>query len=169
MLKIQLWMHDLTCSVSKSIHSRDDIPQVRYLTILKRRSTGDHKKRKAVIRAHWSHAAQSGSMQRRNRSLTSIGKLIHLRCLYVSFNEITTFPDSVCQALNIFKCFLKQLLKKLQDLTGLRHLIYYAYEDFPMQTQIRRSSILKIYNGFNVSDKEDCRTEEWGHLKNFRT
>ncbi|KAL2530201.1 putative disease resistance RPP13-like protein 1 [Forsythia ovata] len=104
---------------------------------------------------------------------TSSGKLIHLRCLDVSNNEITTVPSSVCKLYNLptFKtidCYLEQLPEKLQDLTSFRHLYYCPNEDFPMPPQIRRLSFLQTLQFFNVSDKEGCRIEELGHLNNLR-
>ncbi|KAL2454129.1 putative disease resistance RPP13-like protein 1 [Abeliophyllum distichum] len=188
-------MHDLSCSVSKSKmftiakdHTRDDIPQVRHLTILEESAPEITKEKASYVRT----LVSKSSVPCKNlpdfkhlRTLvlcdaeiedcpTSIGNLIHLRCLDVSYNyDITKLPGSICklynlQTFNIIYCSLKQLPEKIQDLTSLRHLYFCPDEDFPMPPHIRRLSCLQTLQFFNVGDKEGCRIEELGHLKNLR-
>ncbi|KAL2486865.1 putative disease resistance RPP13-like protein 1 [Abeliophyllum distichum] len=188
-------VHDLSCSVSKSKmftiakdHTRDDIPQVRHLTILEESASEITKEKASYVRT----LVSKNSVPCKNfpdfkhlRTLvlcdakiedcpTSIGNLIHLRCLDVSYNyDITKLPGSICklynlQTFNIIDCSLKQLPEKIQDLTSLRHLYFCPKEDFPMPPHIRRLSCLQTLQFFNVGDKEGCQIEELGRLKNLR-
>ncbi|KAL2517735.1 putative disease resistance RPP13-like protein 1 [Abeliophyllum distichum] len=189
-------VHDLSCSVSKSKmftiakeHTRDDIPQVRHLTILEESALKITKEKASYARTLVSKSSvpcKNFQDFKHLRTLvlreagiedcpTSIGKLIHLRCLDVSRNyHITTLPGSICklynlQTFNIINCFsLKQLPEKIQDLTSLRHLYFCPEVDFPTPPHIRRLSCLQTLQFFNVGDKEGCRIEELGHLKNLR-
>ncbi|XP_065621793.1 putative disease resistance protein RGA4 [Quercus suber] len=58
----------------------------------------------------------------------SIGKLIHLKYLDLSFNDIETLPDSITTLLNLQTLklngcrFLKELPKKFRELVSLKHL-----------------------------------------------
>ncbi|KAL2506928.1 putative disease resistance RPP13-like protein 1 [Abeliophyllum distichum] len=187
-------VHDLSCSISKSKmftiakdHTRDDIPQVRHLTILEESAPEITKEKASYVRT----LVSKSSVPCKNlpdfkhlRTLvlcdaeiedcpTSIGNLIHLRCLDVSYNyDITKLPGSICklynlQTFNIINCSLKQLPEKIQDLTSLRHLYFCPIEDFPMPPHIRRLSCLQTLQFFNVGDREGCRIEELGHLKNL--
>ncbi|KAL2492903.1 putative disease resistance RPP13-like protein 1 [Abeliophyllum distichum] len=182
-------VHDLSCSVSKSKdRTRDDIPQVRHLTILEESALEITKEKASYVRTLVSKSSvpcknfQDFKYLRTlvlcNTGLkdcpTSIGKLIHLRCLDVSYNySMRTLPDSICklynlQTFNIICCNLIQLPEKIQDLTSLRHLYFCPKENFPMPPQIRRLSSLQTLQFFNVGDKEGCRIEELDHLKNLR-
>ncbi|KAL2530452.1 putative disease resistance RPP13-like protein 1 [Forsythia ovata] len=188
-------VHDLSCSVSKSKiftiaknHTRDDIPQVRHLTILEESAPEITKEKASYVRTlvsesnvpcknlpDFKHLRTLVLCYARIKDFpTSIGKLIHLRCLDVSDNDdIETFPGSICklynlQTFNINDCSLKQLPEKIQDLISLRHLYFCPKEDFPMPPHIRRLSCLQTLQFFNVGDKEGCRIEELGHLKNLR-
>ncbi|KAL2506797.1 putative disease resistance RPP13-like protein 1 [Abeliophyllum distichum] len=187
-------VHDLSCSVSKSKmftiamdHTRDDIPQVRHLTILEESTLEITKEKASYVRTlFYESSVPCKNIQdfKHLRTLvlcmaqikdfpTSIGKLIHLRCLDVSYNfSMRTLPGSICklynlQTFNIIDCGLIQLPEKIQDLTSLRHLYFCPHENFPMPTQIRRLSSLQTLQFFNVGDKEGCRIEELGHLKNL--
>ncbi|KAL2478673.1 putative disease resistance RPP13-like protein 1 [Forsythia ovata] len=188
-------VHDLSCSVSKSKmfsivkdHTRDDIPQVRHLTILEESALEITKEKASYVRT----LVSKSSVPCKNlpdfkhlRTLvlcdaeiedcpTSIGNLIHLRCLDVSKNYyIRTLPGSICklynlQTFNIIDCSLEKLPEKIQDLTSLRHLYFCPEVDFPMPPHIRRLSCLQTLQFFNVGNKEGCRIEELGHLKNLR-
>ncbi|KAL2506929.1 putative disease resistance RPP13-like protein 1 [Abeliophyllum distichum] len=182
-------VHDLSCSVSKSKdHTRDDIPQVRHLTILEESVPEITKEKASYARTlvskssvpcknlpDFKHLRTLVLCKARIKDLpTSIAKLIHLRCLDVSYNyEIKTLPGSICklynlQTFNIIQCNLIQLPEKIQDLTSLRHLYFCPKVDFPMPPHIRRLSSLQTLQFFNVGDKEGCRIEELGHLKNLR-
>ncbi|KAL2530510.1 putative disease resistance RPP13-like protein 1 [Forsythia ovata] len=187
-------VHDLSSSVSKSKiftiekdHTRDDIPQVRHLTILEESAPEITKEKASYLRTLVSKSnvpcknlpdfKHLHTLVLREVGIedfpTSIGKLTHLRCLDVSFNRMRSLPGSVCKLYNlqtfaIIGRFLKQLPEKIQDLTSLRHLYFCPDEDFPMPPHIRRLSCLQTLQFFNVGDKEGCRIEELGHLKNLK-
>ncbi|KAL2506087.1 putative disease resistance RPP13-like protein 1 [Abeliophyllum distichum] len=192
--KMHNLLHDLSCLVSKSKsfiipddRTGDDIPKVRYLSIPGEEAPEITKVKTSYVRTLVSNSSVPCKILpdfKHLRTLllcnagikhcpTSIGKLIHLRCLDVADNDITTLPGSVCklnnlQTLNLINCSLEQLLEKIQDLASLRHLHYCPDKDFPMPPQIRRLSCLQTLQFFNVSDKDGCRIEELGHLKNLR-
>ncbi|KAL2520279.1 putative disease resistance RPP13-like protein 1 [Forsythia ovata] len=168
-------------------HTRDDIPQVRHLTILEKSVSEIPKEKARYVRTLVSNSnvpCKNLPDFKHLRTLvlcnvgiedfpTSIGKLIHLRCLDVSHNPMRSLPGSVCKLYNlqtfaINDCSLEQLPLKIQDLTSLRHLYFCPKVDFSMPPHIRRLSCLQTLQFFNVGDKEGCRIEELGHLKNLR-
>ncbi|KAL2530511.1 putative disease resistance RPP13-like protein 1 [Forsythia ovata] len=170
-----------------SDHTRDDIPQVRHLTVPEESTPEITKEKASYLRTLVSKSnvpcknlpdfKHLHTLVLRNVGIedfpTSIGKLTHLRCLDVSFNRMRSLPGSVCKLYNlqtfaIIGSFLKQLPEKIQDLTSLRHLYFCPDEDFPMPPHIRRLSCLQTLQFFNVGDKEGCRIEELGHLKNLK-
>ncbi|KAL2530504.1 putative disease resistance RPP13-like protein 1 [Forsythia ovata] len=187
-------VHDLSSSVSKSKiftiekdHTRDDIPQVRHLTVPEESTPEITKEKASYLRTLVSKSnvpcknlpdfKHLHTLVLRNVGIedfpTSIGKLTHLRCLDVSFNRMRSLPGSVCKLYNlqtfaIIGSFLKQLPEKIHDLTSLRHLYICPDQDFPMPPHIRRLSCLQTLQFFNVGDKEGCRIEELGHLKNLK-
>ncbi|KAL2530605.1 putative disease resistance RPP13-like protein 1 [Forsythia ovata] len=171
----------------KQDHTRDDIPQVRHLTILEESVPEIPKEKASYVRTLVSNSnvpCKNLPDFKHLRTLvlcnvgiedfpTSIGKLIHLRCLDVSHNPMRSLPGSVCKLYNlqtfaINDCSLEQLPLKIQDLTSLRHLYFCPKVDFPMPPHIGRLSCLQTLQFFNVGDKEGCRIEELGHLKNLR-
>ncbi|KAL2530513.1 putative disease resistance RPP13-like protein 1 [Forsythia ovata] len=170
-----------------SDHTRDDIPQVRHLTILEESAPEITKEKASYLRTLVSKSnvpcknlpdfKHLHTLVLRSVGIedfpTSIGKLTHLRCLDVSFNRMRSLPGSICklynlQTFNIFCCPLQLLPEKIQDLTSLRHLYFCPEVYFPMPPHIRRLSCLQTLQFFNVGDKEGCRIEGLGHLKNLK-
>ncbi|CAI9753116.1 unnamed protein product [Fraxinus pennsylvanica] len=107
---------------------------------------------------------------------TSIGELKHLRYLDVSNNHgLTTLPESVCklynlQTLRILGYYrLPRIPRDLQFLICLRHLCFRTdCNDFEMPPKIGTLSCLQTLPVFCVSDKEGCRIDELGKLKNLK-
>ncbi|KAL2530442.1 putative disease resistance protein RGA1 [Forsythia ovata] len=123
-------------------HTRDDIPQVRHLTILEESAPEITKEKASYLRT----LVTKSNVPCKNlpdfkhlRTLvlcdvkiedcpTSIGNLIHLRCLDVSNNySIRTLPGSLCklynlQTLNIIKCYNCEKIPMLGHLPLLKYL-----------------------------------------------
>ncbi|XP_022846311.1 putative disease resistance protein RGA3 [Olea europaea var. sylvestris] len=190
-------VHDLACSVSNSESfvvedsSTDDIPKVRYRAkqLLERETRAFTKEKASYLRTLFSNNSLPGKKLPWFKHLhilklcdqdieelpNSIRKLIHLRYLDASGNyRMKTLPDSICklynlQTLRIEECFnFQRLPDRLCDLRNLRHLYFYSYErDFQMPPKIGKLPRLQTLQFFNVGDKEGCRIEELGFLKNL--
>ncbi|XP_073148460.1 putative disease resistance protein RGA3 [Henckelia pumila] len=108
---------------------------------------------------------------------SSIGKLIHLRFLDLSKSQIRNLPGSICklfnlQTLRLLNCWkLTKLPDELKFLVGLRHFAFsgFKYDIAPplMPPEMRSLTTLRTLSYFIVSDKEGCRIDELGCLKNL--
>ncbi|XP_073138895.1 putative disease resistance protein RGA3 [Henckelia pumila] len=106
---------------------------------------------------------------------SSIGKLIHLRFIDLSESRIRNLPGSICklfnlQTLRLIGCTeLRKLPDELKFLVGLRHFAFSGFIDSLswMPPEIRNLTSLRSLSYFIVSDKEGCRIDELGCLKNL--
>ncbi|KAL2530419.1 putative disease resistance protein RDL5 [Forsythia ovata] len=123
-------------------HTRDDIPQVRHLTILEESAPEITKEKASYLRTlvtksnvpcknlpDFKHLRTLVLCDTKIEDcLTSIGNLIHLRCLDVSNNySIRTLPGSLCklynlQTLNIIRCKNCEKIPMLGHLPLLKYL-----------------------------------------------
>ncbi|CAA3015144.1 disease resistance RGA3 [Olea europaea subsp. europaea] len=185
-------VQDLACSVSNLEsfnaveHPANDIPKVRYLAMeMHEKETEMFTKEKAsYLRTLFSVSRTPDEILPWFKHLhvlkllnvyiielpTSICKLIHLR--YLQATTLQTLSDSVCKLYNLQTLRLSDLMKglpeKLCDLSNLRHLYFYSRDDgFQMPPKIGKLSHLKTLPFFRVGDKEGCRIEELGFLKNL--
>ncbi|XP_047339478.1 putative disease resistance protein RGA4 [Impatiens glandulifera] len=100
--------------------------------------------------------------------LSHVGCLKHLRYLDISYNEMTTLPDSVCdllnlQTLNLSNCFkLESLPGNMRNLINLRHLYLEHCDRLKyMPGGIGQLKHLKTLSLFVVGKKErECQLDE---------
>ncbi|CAA3032172.1 disease resistance RGA3 [Olea europaea subsp. europaea] len=185
-------VQDLACSVSNSEsfnaveHSANDIPKVRYLAMEMHEKERQMftKEKASYLRTLFSVRISQDKILPWFKHLhvlklldvyieelpTSICKLIHLR--YLAATRLPTLPDSVCKLYNLQTLRLPDLIQrlpeKLCDLSNLRHLYLPPRNDrFPMPPKLGKLSHLQTLQFFRVGDKEGCRIEELGFLKNL--
>ncbi|XP_027082330.2 putative disease resistance protein RGA3 [Coffea arabica] len=115
------------------------------------------------------------SRARRTQELpVSIGKLIHLRYVNLSWAAISILPDSLCKLYNLQTLMLsysevKVLPKGMCDLISLRHLHYdNNYKEFQMPLEMGRLTCLQTLEFFKVGREKGRRIGELGNLKNLR-
>ncbi|CDP19919.1 unnamed protein product [Coffea canephora] len=104
----------------------------------------------------------------------SIGKLIHLRYVNLSWSAISILPDSLCKLYNLQTLMLsysevKVLPKGMCDLISLRHLHYEDnYKVFQMPLEMGRLTCLQTLEFFKVGREKGRRIGELGSLKNLK-
>ncbi|EYU17622.1 hypothetical protein MIMGU_mgv1a021856mg, partial [Erythranthe guttata] len=100
---------------------------------------------------------------------SSIGVLIHLRCLDISGIRIEYLPDSITELyhLQTFRAChaLKKLPNTLEHLMSLRHL-HVPQIELPLG--IGRLTSLRTLQYFGVSNENGCGIDELGSLKNLQ-
>ncbi|KAL9162596.1 hypothetical protein ABFS82_07G102000 [Erythranthe guttata] len=100
---------------------------------------------------------------------SSLGELIHLRCLDISGTRIKCLPDSIGELyhLQTFRaCYaLEKLPKTTKHLTGLRHL---HIPPIKLPPEIGRLTSLRTLPYFGVGDENGCGIGELGSLKNIQ-
>ncbi|CDP19444.1 unnamed protein product [Coffea canephora] len=103
----------------------------------------------------------------------SIGKLIHLRYVNISYSPISILPESLCklynlQTLTLSWSHVKDLPKGMYNLISLRHLHYYSSDKkFQMPLQMGRLTCLQTLEFFNVGREKGRQIGELGCLKNL--
>ncbi|KAK2393613.1 putative disease resistance protein [Trifolium repens] len=104
----------------------------------------------------------------------SIGELIHLRYVDLSFTSITILPESLCnlynlQTLKLVDCEkLTRLPNGMQNLVNLRHLdIRGSYELDEMPREMRKLKNLQHLSCFHVSKHGEKGIKELGTLSNL--
>nr|XP_027119071.1 putative disease resistance protein RGA4 [Coffea arabica] len=103
---------------------------------------------------------------------SSIGKLLHLRLLDISYSGIRSLPESLCKLYNLQTLTMRDYAleggfpKRMSDLISLRHLNYY-HDDakLKMPAQMGRLTCLQTLRFFNVSQEKGRGIEELGTLK----
>ncbi|XP_073144674.1 putative disease resistance protein RGA3 [Henckelia pumila] len=107
---------------------------------------------------------------------SSIGILLHLRFLDLSDTHISNLPRSICklfnlQTLRLIRCWsMRKLPEQLKFLVGLRHLAFSYLGHhllYRMPPKMGNLTSLRTLSIFIVSDKEGCRIDELGCLKNL--
>lgn len=104
----------------------------------------------------------------------SIGELIHLRYLDLSFTKIMTLPESLCnlynlQTLKLRHCYhLKRLPNDMHNLVNLRHLSLIGTRLEEMPRKMSKLKNLQHLSRFVVGKHEDNRIKELGALSNLR-
>nr|GMC60942.1 putative disease resistance protein RGA3 [Ipomoea batatas] len=110
-----------------------------------------------------------------------IGSLKHLRYLNLSFTEIQTLPDTICdlwnlQILNLDYCWeLQSLPKRICSLKNLRHLCLLDCPLIGMPPSIGQLTCLKTLNkfvvgkqrGFKISELQDLNLRGTLHITNL--
>ncbi|KAL7106091.1 hypothetical protein ACP275_07G089600 [Erythranthe tilingii] len=100
---------------------------------------------------------------------SSIGELIHLRCLDIFHTCIKCLPDSVGELYHLQTlraCHLEKLPNTTKHLMNLRHLHIPSRIELP--PEMGRLISLKTLPYFGVSDKKGCGIGELGSLKNLK-
>ncbi|XP_016184951.1 putative disease resistance protein At3g14460 [Arachis ipaensis] len=103
----------------------------------------------------------------------SIGELIHLRYLDLSWTDIKTLPESLCslsnlQTLKLYYCYqLTTLPSGLHNLVGLRHLDIRGTSLEEMPGKMSKLNQLLVLSYFVVGKHEDNGIQELGGLVNL--
>ncbi|CAH1447960.1 unnamed protein product [Lactuca virosa] len=105
----------------------------------------------------------------------SVGELVHLRYLDLSYTKIKVLPKSIgklyhLQTLKLSGCFLKQLPQSISKLISLRHLMYTGYLILLGHKPIRnvgRLTSLRTLPDFRVGREKRCHISELGPLKHL--
>ncbi|XP_025657420.1 putative disease resistance RPP13-like protein 1 [Arachis hypogaea] len=103
----------------------------------------------------------------------SIGELIHLRYLDLSYTSVVTLPDSLCdlynlQTLKLSNCKkLKKLPSNMQNLVNLRHLDIKGTELEEMPKGMGKLKDLQILRYYIVGKHEENGVGELGELVNL--
>ncbi|CDP22204.1 unnamed protein product, partial [Coffea canephora] len=183
-------MHDLVHDFAKSILNPESSNQDRYLALDSSKGLEENTIRTipASIRTLFLHVEGgiSTDMLLRFKCLnvlrlsgydveslpSSIGKLLHLRLLDISFSRITSLPESLCKLYNLQTLTINVnalkggFPKGMSDLISLRHLNYYDYDaELKMPAQMGRLTCLQTLEFFNVSQERGRGIEELGTLK----
>ncbi|XP_027082325.1 putative disease resistance protein RGA4 [Coffea arabica] len=196
-------VHDLAESMSKSTkvindwntHIVDNGDQIRYLAIDSSGAREDREKLLESLSTSFHtlfivNGDLSGDMlmklknlyvlnlsrARRTQELpVSIGKLIHLRYVNLSWSSISILPDSLCKLYNLQTLTLsgsnvKDLPKGMCNLISLRHLHYYIDydEEFQMLREMGRLTCLQTLEFFSVGREKGRQIGELGCLKNLK-
>ncbi|XP_057741798.1 putative disease resistance protein At3g14460 [Arachis stenosperma] len=104
----------------------------------------------------------------------SIGELIHLRYLDLSYTDIKTLPESLCslcslQTLKLYQCSeLTRLPSGLHNLVSLRHLDIRGTSLEEMPRKISELKELYALSSFVVGKHEDNGIQELGGLENLQ-
>ena len=101
---------------------------------------------------------------------SNIGKLIHLRHVDLSSNEIRELPEEICElynmlTLNVSHCYLKQLPNNIGKLVKLRHLSVCTMNEFVKMRGVEGLSSLRELNEFHVSGSGEV--SNFGDLRNL--
>ncbi|XP_057737016.1 putative disease resistance RPP13-like protein 1 [Arachis stenosperma] len=103
----------------------------------------------------------------------SIGELIHLRYLDLSYTDIMTLPDTLCnlynlQTLKLFGCQkLKALPAGMKDLTNLRYLDISFTGLHEMPEGMSKLTSLQVLSRYVVGKREGNKINELGALANL--
>ncbi|RYR75265.1 hypothetical protein Ahy_A02g009923 [Arachis hypogaea] len=103
----------------------------------------------------------------------SIGELIHLRYLNLSWTEVKTLPESICnlynlQTLILYRCsYLTMLPKGMHKLVNLRHLDLRGTCLKEMPRGISKLKHLHTLSSFVVGKHKDNGIQELGGLSNL--
>ncbi|KAK4724905.1 hypothetical protein R3W88_027684 [Solanum pinnatisectum] len=103
----------------------------------------------------------------------SIGKLIYLRYLDVSYTKIKALPNSICKLYNLqtFRVndcyFLRELPEEMANMISLRHIYCNHRYRSNMQTPLNMGQLtsLQTLRFFYVGSEKGRRIEELGRLK----
>ncbi|AES63920.1 putative P-loop containing nucleoside triphosphate hydrolase, leucine-rich repeat domain, L [Medicago truncatula] len=103
----------------------------------------------------------------------SIGELIHLRYLDISYTAIKTLPESLCnlynlQTLKLCYCYrLSRLPNDVQNLVNLRHLSFIGTSLEEMTKEMRKLKNLQHLSSFVVGKHQEKGIKELGALSNL--
>ncbi|CDP21274.1 unnamed protein product [Coffea canephora] len=193
-------VHDLAESMSKSTkvindwntHIVDNGNQIRYLAIESSGAREDREKLLESLSTSLHTLLVNGDLSddmlmklknlyvlslctRTTQELpVSIGELIHLRYVDLSWSSISILPDSLCklynlQTLTLSHSDVKDLPMGMCNLVSLRHLHYYTWdEEFQMPLNMGRLTCLQTLEFFNVGREKGRRIGELGSLKNLK-
>ncbi|XP_057739019.1 putative disease resistance RPP13-like protein 1 [Arachis stenosperma] len=103
----------------------------------------------------------------------SIGELIHLRYLDLSYTDIMTLPDTLCnlynlQTLKLVRCWkLKALPVGMKDLTNLRYLDISGTGLHEMPEDMSKLTSLQVLSDYVVGERDGNKINELGALANL--
>ncbi|PWA68203.1 Cc-nbs-lrr resistance protein [Artemisia annua] len=100
----------------------------------------------------------------------SVGELVHLRYLDLSYTNIRTLPKSIgklyhLQTLKLLFCSFREFPYEMRNLISLRHLVYASDDQAPKDVGLLTS--LRTLPSFQVGRQKGRQIEELGPLKHL--